>query len=68
VQRDRSGLAQVVVRDGRALAAVRGCGEESVVAVVGVVTRNPAAPGGVEVTEPQITLLGEPAQAPPVEV
>jgi nondiscriminating aspartyl-tRNA synthetase len=68
IVRDRSGLAQVVVRDRRALEAVRGCGEESVVAVVGVVTRNPAAPGGVEVTEPQITLLGEPAQAPPVDL
>jgi nondiscriminating aspartyl-tRNA synthetase len=68
IVRDRSGLAQVVVRDARALEVMRGCGEESVVAVVGVVTRNPAAPGGVEVTEPQITLLGEPAQAPPVEV
>ncbi len=68
IVRDRSGLAQVVVRDMRALEAVRGCGEETVVAVVGVVTHNPAAPGGVEVTEPQITLLGEPAQAPPVDV
>jgi nondiscriminating aspartyl-tRNA synthetase len=63
VVRDRSGLAQVVVRDPEALAAVRRCGEESVVAVTGVATRNPAAPGGAEVTEPRITLLGEPAQA-----
>jgi aspartyl/asparaginyl-tRNA synthetase len=39
-----------------------------VVAVTGVATRNPAAPGGVEVTEPRITLLGEPAQVPPVDV
>lgn len=68
IVRDRSGLAQVVVRDPRALEAVRGCGEETVVAVIGVVTRNPAAPAGVEVTEPQITLLGEPAQAPPVDM
>jgi nondiscriminating aspartyl-tRNA synthetase len=68
IVRDRSGLAQVVVRDTPALEAVRGCGEETVVAVVGVVTRNPAAPGGVELTEPRITLLGEPAQAPPVDL
>ena len=68
IVRDRSALAQVVVRDPRALGTVRGCGEETVVAVIGVVTRNPAAPGGVEVTEPQITLLGEPAPAPPVDV
>ena len=68
IVRDRSGLAQVVVRDPRALQAVRRCGEESVVAVTGVATRNPAAPGGVEVTEPVITLLGEPAQPPPVDL
>src|SRR6201992_4348163 len=68
IVRDRSGLAQGVVRDPRALQVVRRCGEESVVAVTGVATRNPAAPGGVEVTEPRITLLGEPAQPPPVEL
>jgi nondiscriminating aspartyl-tRNA synthetase len=68
IVRDRSGLAQVVVRDPQALQMVRRCGEESVVAVSGVATRNPAAPGGVEVTDPAITLLGEPAQPPPVEL
>jgi nondiscriminating aspartyl-tRNA synthetase len=68
IVRDRSGLAQVVVRDPLALEAVRGCSEETVIAVTGMVTRNPAAPGGVEVTEPQITLLSEPALAPPVDV
>ncbi len=68
IVRDRSGLAQVVIRDPRVLEAVRGFGEETVVAVTGVVTRNQAAPGGVEVTEPQITLLSEPAQAPPVDL
>src|SRR6476646_355135 len=68
IVRDRSGLAQVVVRDPRGLQMVRRCGEESVVAVTGAATPNPAAPGGVEVTEPVITLLGEPAQPPPVDL
>ena len=68
VMRDRSGLAQVVVRDPEALAVARRCGEESVVSVTGVATRNPAAPGGAEVTEPRITPLGEPAQSPPVDL
>jgi nondiscriminating aspartyl-tRNA synthetase len=68
IVRDRSGLAQVVVRDPEALAAARRCGEESVVAVTGVATRNPAAPGGAEVTEPRIMPLGEPAQPPPVDL
>ncbi len=53
----------------RGLQMVRRCGEEEdVVAVTGAATPNPAAPGGVEVTEPAITLLGEPAQPPPVDL
>ena len=68
IVRDRSGLAQAVARDPESLQVVRRCGEETVVLVTGVVTRNPAAPGGVEVTEPRITLLGEPAQPPPVDL
>jgi nondiscriminating aspartyl-tRNA synthetase len=68
ILRDRSGLAQVVVRDPQARQMVRRCGEESVVAVTGVAKHNPAAPGGVEVTGPAITLLGEPAQSPPVDL
>jgi nondiscriminating aspartyl-tRNA synthetase len=68
VMRDRSGLAQVVVRDREALEIVRACGEETVVSVTGLATRNPAAPGGVEVTEPRITLLSEPASPPPVDL
>jgi nondiscriminating aspartyl-tRNA synthetase len=68
VVRDRSGLAQAVVRDPQARQVVGRCGEETVVAVTGVATPNPAAPGGVEVTEPRITLLSEPAQPPPVDL
>ena len=63
VVRDRSGLAQVVVRDRQILP-----GEETVISVIGVATHNPDAPGGVEVTEPRITLLGEPALPPPVDL
>src|SRR5690242_14471374 len=62
VLRDRSGLAQVVVRGG-ALPP-----EETTVEVVGTVTANAQAPGGVEVTDPAITLLTEPASTPPVEL
>jgi nondiscriminating aspartyl-tRNA synthetase len=68
IVRDRSGLAQVVIRDPQVLDAVQSCGEETVVTVVGTATRNPAAPGGAEVTRPHITLLSDPAQSPPVEL
>ncbi|MGZ4450629.1 MAG: aspartate--tRNA(Asn) ligase [Nocardioides sp.] len=67
VLRDRSGLAQVVVKDGPdGRPGVPP--EETTVEVVGVATPNPAAPGGVEVTAPVITPLTEPAATPPVEL
>ncbi len=63
VVRDRSGLAQVVVRDGSPVPP-----EETTVEVVGVATANAQAPGGVEVTEPVITALTEPAATSPAEL
>ena len=51
VVRDRSGLAQVVVRGGEVPP------EETTVEVVGTATANAQAPGGVEVTDPVITSL-----------
>src|SRR4051812_8064159 len=67
VVRDRTGLAQVVVRDGPdGRPAVPP--EETTVSVVGTATANPQAPGGIEVTEPAITPLTEPAATPPVEL
>ncbi len=62
VIRDRSGLAQVVVRERDVPP------EETTVDVVGTATANAQAPGGVEVTDPVITLLTEPAATPPVEL
>lgn len=67
VLRDRTGLAQVVVRTavGQALEVPP---EETTVEVTGTVTANPQAPGGVEVTDPVITPLTEAAETPPVEL
>ncbi|WP_199755177.1 aspartate--tRNA(Asn) ligase [Amycolatopsis sp. WAC 04197] len=59
VIRDRSGLTQVV------LAEPGGPPEETVVEVEGLVTANPQAPGGLELTEPAVGLLSEPAEPPP---
>src|SRR3982751_6824612 len=63
VVRDRTGLAQVVVRDGRSLPP-----EETPVEVVGTATANAQAPGGVEVTDPVIRALSDPADTPAVEL
>ena len=67
VVRDRSGLAQVVVRDGSA-GRPELPPEETPVEVIGEATANPQAPGGVEVTEPVIRALSDPADTPPVEL
>ncbi|GAA3437525.1 aspartate--tRNA(Asn) ligase [Kutzneria kofuensis] len=61
VVRDRSGLAQVVT-SGPAPA------EETVVEVTGLVTANPKAPGGAELTSPVVTVLGEAVVPPPFDL
>jgi nondiscriminating aspartyl-tRNA synthetase len=63
VVRDRTGLAQVVVRDRQPLPT-----EETPVEVLGTATVNPQAPGGVEVTDPVVRALSDPADTPPVEL
>src|SRR5437899_1659454 len=62
VVRDRSGLAQVVLKEPVALP------EETVVEVRATVTAAPQAPGGVELTEPVFTALSEPAKPPPFDL
>jgi len=57
VVRDRSGLAQVVLREPAPP-------EETVVEVHATVTANPRAPGGVELTEPVVETLAEAAKPP----
>ncbi len=68
IVRDRAGLAQVVVSDPAARARLDGLGEETPVAVEGVVTANGRAPGGLEVTAPVITALAAAAATPPLEL
>jgi nondiscriminating aspartyl-tRNA synthetase len=65
VLRDRTGLAQVVLRSGVGQ-TTEVPPEETTVEVTGTVTANPQAPGGVEVTEPAITSLTDAAETPPV--
>lgn len=66
--RDRSGIAQVVVTAATDRAQLDRFPEETTVRVEGIVTANPQAPGGVELTEPTLTALTDPAETPPVEL
>ena len=68
VVRDRSGLAQVVVKDPATVQQVTQYGEETVVSVAGTVATNPSAPGGVEVVDARFEALTEPSATPPVEL
>ncbi|MDQ6656923.1 MAG: aspartate--tRNA(Asn) ligase [Actinomycetota bacterium] len=68
IVRDRSGTAQVVATDQAVRAEIAELGEETVVRVSGVVVGNPQAPGGVEITSPELTVLSSPAATPPVEL
>jgi len=68
ILRDRAGLAQVLITDPATRALLETLGEETVVKVTGTVTPNEVAPGGVEITQPEITLLSEPVTELPVEL
>lgn len=68
VLRDRSGRAQVVVRDPATRAAVEEYAEETAVEVTGRAVPNEQAPGGVEVVDPAVRALTDPAAPPPVEL
>ena len=68
ILRDRTGLAQVVVKDPGVVAQVGSLGEETVVAVTATLVENASAPGGVELVEPVLRALTDPAETPPVEL
>lgn len=68
VIRDRTGTAQVVVKDPAVLAQVDTLTEETTVDVIGKTSANPQAPGGVEIVEPVFIPLTAPAATPPIEL
>ncbi|HCB07013.1 MAG TPA: aspartate--tRNA(Asn) ligase [Nocardioides bacterium] len=63
ILRDRTGLAQVVVKGQIELPP-----EETPVEVVGTAVANPQAPGGVEVVSPTVIALSDHADTPAVEL
>jgi nondiscriminating aspartyl-tRNA synthetase len=67
ILRDAGGLAQIVVDDERR-PRLDGVPEETPISVTGRVIENPVAPGGVEVVEPDIVALSDPAAPPPFDL
>src|SRR5580693_5967026 len=73
VIRDRAGLAQVVLpaagtASAAQEAALAQATEETVLQVEGLVVANSQAPGGAELTEPEVMMLSGPAQPPPFDL
>ncbi|AGL15367.1 aspartate--tRNA(Asn) ligase [Actinoplanes sp. N902-109] len=68
IVRDATGLSQVVVTDPAVRAEVEALTEETVIEVTGTITANPAAPAGVELTEPSIRVLGSVAVPLPFDL
>jgi nondiscriminating aspartyl-tRNA synthetase len=66
--RDRSGIAQVVVVDPAERTAVARLLPETVIEVDATVASSEQAPGGVELVDPTINVVAEPASAPPFEL
>ncbi len=66
--RDRSGIAQVVLTDRASRLGIAELFDETVVEVEGMVVANEQALSGVEVADPTVTALVEPAGAPPFEL
>ncbi|ASW56115.1 aspartate--tRNA(Asn) ligase [Plantactinospora sp. KBS50] len=68
ILRDAGGTAQVVLTEPAGRSALAALPEESVVEVTGRAVANPAAPGGVELVDPLVRPLGEPAVPPPFDL
>jgi nondiscriminating aspartyl-tRNA synthetase len=68
ILRDAAGLAQIVVSDENTRAQLEALTEETTVSVTGMVTAQPDAPGGIEITEPVIEALTEAAEPLPFDL
>ena len=66
--RDGWGIAQAVIDDPEELAKVAPLHDESVLALEGVVTAEPQAPGGYELRETQVHVLVTAEEPPPFEL
>ena len=68
IVRDAAGLSQVAVARPEVRDRLERLAEETVIEVVGTVVANETAPRGVELVDPSLRVLGEPAAAPPFDL
>ena len=68
ILRDARGTAQVVVQDPDLVERLAGLHNESVLGVAGVVVAEPQAPGGIEIHDPDVTVISAADEAPPFDL
>jgi nondiscriminating aspartyl-tRNA synthetase len=66
--RDRSGIAQVVLSSDESRRAAADLMPETVIEVSALVVSNDQAPAGVELHDPEVVIVAEPAAPPPFEL
>jgi len=66
--RDRSGLAQIVVKDKTEVEKLRGMQLGTVLKITGTVKEEPRAPGGIEIHEPIIEVITPVVDESPIEI
>ncbi len=66
--RDRSGLIQAVLQDEKEVEKLRGLHIGTVLSVIGQAVKEPRAPGGAEIHNPQITVEAAVTDEPPIEI
>jgi len=66
--RDRSGLAQILIKDKDEVEKLRGLQIGTVLLIKGTVTKDERAPGGVEVHDPVLEVIVPVTDEPPIEI
>ena len=68
ILRDARGTAQVVVQDPELVERLARLNNESVLGVAGTVVAEPQAPGGVELHDPEVTVISAADEPPPFDL
>ncbi|HEX8229539.1 MAG TPA: aspartate--tRNA(Asn) ligase [Chloroflexia bacterium] len=68
ILRDARGLAQVVIEEPALVEKLAELYNESVISVEGLVSAEPQAPNGIEIREPNVTVVSAASAPPPIDL
>jgi nondiscriminating aspartyl-tRNA synthetase len=66
--RDRQGLVQIVIQDKKEIEKLRGLQTGTVMHIEGKIVKEPRAPGGIELHEPELTVVVPVRDESPIEI